>query len=400
MIGQRGRRWARIALAAVTGGALALGAAAPAAAEDPATGVAKAVSGSSVKLLLDGKVKRTSALAIEIDGKRVPAFCIDYHTSVAIDGTYQEGTWDESQVKNLAKVQWVLTHGHPNADPAALLAAAGATVPAGTNEQESRNLLYFGTQTAVWHFSDGIVLGDWVAGRDLISKPKYDVIKKVHDYLIANATDQPEPKAELSIDPTTATATVGEKAGPFTVKGPAGEITLAVTGGTAVDAAGAPVSTTSNGGQFWLTAEGAGEVSVTASAADSVSFGRVFLYTGRKAAQKLILGGSTGATVTAKAAATFAEAPSPQPSSPEPEPTTPQPTPSTPTDSPSPEPSPSTPEESPSSPAPSTSPASNDGGLPLTGAPIVTAIAAGLVLLLAGAVTVLVLRRRRVHFTA
>ncbi|GIJ23094.1 thioester domain-containing protein [Micromonospora lutea] len=397
MIGQRGRRWARIALAAVTGGALALGAAAPAAAEAPATGVAKAVPGSSVKLLLDGKAKRTSALAIEIEGKRVTAYCIDYHTSVAIDGTYQEGTWDASQVKNLAKVQWVLTHGHPNADSAALLAAAGATMPDGTNEQESVNLLYFGTQTAVWHFSDGIKLGDWVAGRDLLSKSKYDVIKKVHDYLVANATDQPEPRAELSIDPTTATATVGEKAGPFTVKGPAGDITLAVTGGTAVDAEGAPVSTTSNGGQFWLTAEGAGEVSVTASAADSVSFGRVFLYTGKKAAQKLILGGSTGATVTAKAAATFAEAPSPQPS-PEPEPTTPQPSPSTPADSPS--PSPSTPEESPASPAPSTSPASNDGGLPLTGAPIVTAIAAGLVLLIAGAVTVLVLRRRRVHFTA
>ncbi|GAB3858253.1 hypothetical protein GCM10029963_57670 [Micromonospora andamanensis] len=226
MINQRGRRWARIALAAVTGGALALAAAAPAAAEDPATGVAKAVPGSSVKLLLDGKVKRTSALAIEIDGKRVPAFCIDYHTNVAIDGTYQEGTWDESQVKNLAKVQWVLTHGHPNADPAALLSAAGAVVPAGTNEQESLNLLYFGTQTAVWHFSDGIVLGDWAAGRGLISKPKYDVIKKVHDYLVGNATDQPEPKAELSIDPTTATATVGEKAGPFTVKGPAGRSRL------------------------------------------------------------------------------------------------------------------------------------------------------------------------------
>ncbi|MGC5049960.1 thioester domain-containing protein [Micromonospora sp. DT48] len=394
MIGQRGRRWARIALAAVTGGALALGVAAPAAAEAPATGVAKSVSGSSVKLLLNGKAKQASALAIEIKGKRVPAFCIDYHTNVAIDGTYQEGTWDESQVKNLAKVQWVLTHGHPNADPDALLAAAGATVPDGTSEKDRGNLLYFGTQTAVWHFSDGIVLGDWVAGRDLVSKEKYDVIKKVHDYLIANATDEPEPRAELSIDPATATATVGEKAGPFTVKGPAGEITLAVAGGTAVDAEGAPVTTIGNGGQFWLTAEGTGEVRVTASAADSVSFGRVFLYTGTKAAQKLILGGSTGATVTAEASADFTAAPSPQPSSPET--STPQPSPSSPADSPS----PSAPEESPSNPAPSTSPASNDGGLPLTGAPIVTAIGVGLVLLLAGAVTVLVLRRRRVHFTA
>ncbi|MGS2613421.1 thioester domain-containing protein [Micromonospora sp. LZ34] len=380
MTGQRGRRWARIALGVVAGGALALGFAAPAAAEAPATGVAKSVPGSKVTLLLDGKAKATSALALEIDGKTVPAFCIDYHTNVAINGEYKEGTWDESQVDNLGKVQWVLTHGYPNADPAKLLAAAGATVPA---KADADKLLYFGTQTAVWHFSDEIELGAWVEGKGLLGKKQYDVVKKVHDYLVANATDQPEPKAELTVDPASAKATAGEKAGPFTVKGPAGEIALKVTGGVAVDAQGKPVTTTTNGGQFWLTAEGAGEVDVTLSAEDSVSFGRVFLYTGGRA-QKLILGGSAGETVTAKAAATFTAAPS--------TPTT-SPTPSTPAETPS----PSAPADSP---APSTSPASNGGNLPLTGSPIATAITAGLVLLAAGAVTVLVVRRRKVRFTA
>ncbi|MFV2111748.1 Cys-Gln thioester bond-forming surface protein [Micromonospora sp. LOL_025] len=386
MFGQRGRRWARIALATVAGGALAIGAVAPAAAADK-TGVAKSVKGSNVTLLLNGQPKSTGALALKIDGKLVPAFCIDYHTNVAIDGKYKEGTWDESQVKNLGKVQWVLTHGYPNADSAKLLAAAGATAPA---KAEADKLLYFGTQTAIWNFSDGVKLGDWVDNQKLLGKKQYDVVKKVHDYLVANATDQPEPKAELSVDPASAKATVGEKAGPFTVKGPAGEITLAVDGGSAVDAEGRQVTTTTNGGQFWLTADGAGEVKVTVSAQDSVSFGRVFLFTGQRAAQKLILGGSTGSTVTAEAEAAFAAAPTESPS------------PSAPAESPS----PSTPAESPSpsapvdSPAPSTSPASSGGDLPLTGSPIAASIAAGVALLAAGAVAVLLFRRRKLRFTA
>ncbi|WP_406078310.1 Cys-Gln thioester bond-forming surface protein [Micromonospora sp. NBC_00858] len=388
MFGQRGRRWARIALATVAGGTLALGIAGPAAAA-PATGVAKAVDGTGVKLMLDGKPRTTSALALQIDGKLVPAFCIDYHTSVKLDGKYEEGTWDKSQVKNLGKVQWVLTHGYPNADSTALLAAAGATVPAKIEKKRLDTLLYFGTQTAVWHFSDGIELGDWEKG--LLAQQQYDVIKKVRDYLVKNATDQPEPRAELSVDPASATATVGGKAGPFTVKGPAGDITVAATGGAAVDAEGKPVTKTTNGGQFWLTAEGAGTVNVTLTAQDSVSFGRVFLFTGAKKAQKLILGGSTGATVTAKAEAGFTAAPTPSatPSTPAP---TPSATPSTPSATPS--------DSSPASPAPSTSPASNGGGLPLTGSPIATAATAGVLLLAAGAVTVLMVRRRKVRFTA
>ncbi|WP_231933617.1 thioester domain-containing protein [Micromonospora coxensis] len=390
MFGVRGRRWARIALATVAGSALALGAAAPAAAEEPATGQAKSVGGS-VKLMLEGAPKSVGQLALKIDGKLVPAFCIDYHTAVAIDGRYKEGTWDESQVKNLGKVQWVLTHGYPNADPGKLLAAAGVDLPEQIDTKRRDTLLYFGTQTAIWRFSDGVTLGDWVPGRDLLNKQQYDVVKKVHDHLVDKATDQPEPRAELSVDPASAKAAVGDKAGPFTVKGPAGEITVAAEGGAAVDAEGRPVTTTTNGGQFWLTATGPGAVKVTLSAQDSVSFGRVFLFTGQRAAQKLILGGSTGATVTAGAEATFIAAPS----SPTPSPSSPSPSPSAST--PAESPSPSAPAESP---APSTSPAGNGSDLPLTGSPIAAAGAAGVLLLAVGAIALLVVRRRKVRFTA
>ncbi|WP_039906896.1 thioester domain-containing protein [Micromonospora lupini] len=388
MFGQRGRHWARVALAAVAGGALALGVAGAAAAA-PATGVAKVVDGTEVTLKLDGKKRTTSALALKIDGKLVPAFCIDYHTSVKLDGKYEEGTWDKSEVQNLGKVQWVLTHGYPNADSTALLAAAGVQTKIGKKQLDT--LLYFGTQTAVWHFSDGIELGAWEKG--LQAPNQYEVITKVRDYLITNATDQPEPRADLAVDPASATATVGGKAGPFTVKGPAGAITVAATGGTAVDAEGKPVTTTTNGGQFWLAAEAAGTVDVTLTAQDSVSFGRVFLFSGgAKKAQKLILGGSTGTTVTARAAATFTATPATPPATSSP----------TPSASASPTTPSATPSESaqPASPAPSTSPASNGGALPLTGSPIAMAATAGLLLLAAGAVAVLLVRRRKVRFTA
>ncbi|MEU4334379.1 thioester domain-containing protein [Micromonospora lupini] len=387
MFGQRGRHWARVALAAVAGGALALGVAGAAAAA-PATGVAKVVDGTEVTLKLDGKKRTTSALALKIDGKLVPAFCIDYHTSVKLDGKYEEGTWDKSEVQNLGKVQWVLTHGYPNADSAKLLAAAGVQTKIGKKQLDT--LLYFGTQTAVWHFSDGIELGAWEKG--LQAPNQYEVITKVRDYLITNATDQPEPRAELSVSPASATATVGGKAGPFTVRGPAGAITVAATGGTAVDAEGKPVTTTTNSGQFWLAAEAAGTVDVTLTAQDSVSFGRVFLFTGAKKAQKLILGGSTGATVTTRVSATFTATPATPPATATP----------TPSASPSPTTPSATPSESaqPASPAPSTSPASNGGALPLTGSPIAMAATAGLLLLAAGAVAVLLVRRRKVRFTA
>jgi hypothetical protein len=41
------------------------------------------------------------------------AYCIDLHHPVALNRDYAEGSWSESEVRDLAKVQWVLLHGHP-----------------------------------------------------------------------------------------------------------------------------------------------------------------------------------------------------------------------------------------------------------------------------------------------
>jgi hypothetical protein len=96
-------------------------------------------------------------------------------------------------------------------------------------------------------------------------------------------------------------------------------------------------------------------VAVSASGSGSVSFGRVFLYQGGRAlSQKLVLGGSLGENVTAKATADFT----------------------------------------------ASAGAGAGAGLPVTGARTGVVVAAGLALLVAGAVTVRVVRRRRVRFTA
>lgn len=372
----------RTALAALATGALLLGSASPAAAADePVIGVPGGMAGGGVTLMLDNQRMSIGGLTLSIgEQKNLPVYCIDFHTPVATGKDYVEGTWNESEVKNLTKVQWVLAHGYPNGDAAKLLAAAGVQ-PGDVNDANRTKLLYFATQTAVWHFSDNITLGAWQDGRSLSDETSYTVIKKIYDYLTGNAVDQPEPTGDLAVSPADATAKVGEKAGPFTVKGPAGDITIAATGGAAVDVDGNPVTKTTNGGQFWLTAEQAGQVGVKVTAEDSVSFGRVFLYSGGKDEhQKLILGSSVGKTVTAQAAAAFSAAPAPTTSAPSASAST-------------------SPSASAATPTPSTS-TSPGGVLALTGASTGPVIGGGALLLIIGAGAILMVRRRRVRFTS
>ncbi|MFD0819719.1 thioester domain-containing protein [Micromonospora zhanjiangensis] len=351
MFGQRGSRWARLAIATVAGAALTLGAAGPAGADPPVTGTHGEVKDGSARLLINNKVYDEGQFTLTIGDKTAVAYCIDLNTGVARGGEYQEGTWDASKVKNLGKVQWILTHGYPNGDGTALLTAAKATLPAGTDQKDVNRVLYFGTQTAIWHYSDDAVLNSYVEGKKLLAKPLYDAVEAIYKYMTAAATDQPEPKPTLTISPEKAKpVAVGAKAGPFTVEGPGGKIELAVEGGKAVDADGKEITSTVNGGKFWLTGTGANTVKVTATGSGSVSFGRVFLFTGGKPAQKLILGGSVGEKVSARAEASFQQAPA-------------GPT------------------------------------LPVTGDSTTLVIGVGVVLLVAGAVTMLIVRRRKVRFT-
>jgi TQXA domain-containing protein/LPXTG-motif cell wall-anchored protein len=384
-------RWRSVAAVTLVGAVAALIGSSPALA-DPGVIAQPGVSADYGLVRLDGFAKpvEVGALFLKFGAEKVPAYCIDLHNPVALNKDYQEGAWTEADVKNLGKIQWVLLHGYPKGDTATLLADSAADAK-GIDASRVSELLYVATQTSVWHFSDGAVLSDTaVQQRGGFRPNEYALVKAVYDYLTKNATDAPEPQATLSIAPATASAKAGEKAGPFTVTGPSGDIVLKVDGGTAVDAAGHSLTTVTNGGRFWLTRDGSGDVSVTAEAKASHSTGRVFLYQGTERRQKLILAGTAGEELSAGAKASFTKPES-----------TPTPTPTA-TATPTPSATPSSPAATPSAttPAPATGSGGGGGTLPLTGSSTIVVIGAGILLLVAGAAAVFFVRRRRLNFTA
>jgi LPXTG-motif cell wall-anchored protein len=315
------------------------------------TGIAKDAQGKEISYpLVDTKGRKHGAalITLTINGKAVEAYCIDLKHPLKHD-TYEETAWKEATVKNLEKIQWVLVHSAPNVAAADVLKAAKVERPVGVSDSELEVLVYAATQGTIWHFSDGLDVGD-------SDRPGYATVKAVYDYLVGNAGSEKEPGPTLTITPATATAHVGAKLGPYTVKS-SGPATLKVTGGTIVDAAGTPVAgPVANNGQFFVTGDTPGKVTVDATAEGAVPTGRVFTFGAKPDKfQKIILAGKAKTTVTAQSTGTFVAKP-------------------------------------PAAPAPPS--------LPVTGSAAAGAAVAGVLLLGAGGVLMAVLRRRRIKFTA
>ena len=351
-------RWAWRAAAVAVGGLLALGGTGIAAAE---TAVIHGTPGSldsndeAVNVINDkgGHQIRANRLFINVNGKKVIAYCIDLHTPLGIGLDYQEGPWNTANVgSDLKKIQWILNHGWPAKSIDALVAAAGASKPAGVGATQLERLVYAATQSAVWRYSDpdDFALRESPEGFNL-DPVQYAFIVKLYKYLVSNATDQPEPAPKLTIDPATKTGEAGKKIGPFTITSGGGEATLTATGGKLVDKDGNPVTKLPNGGQFYVQSDTAGTVNVHASGSGQVPIGRVFTFVkqAEKKQQKLILADVAGAPLEADATVTV---------------TPPVP------------------------------------GLPVTGFKVTGAVMAGLLLLGGGVLLVTNVRRRRVRFTA
>jgi LPXTG-motif cell wall-anchored protein len=313
-------------------------------------------------------------ISITIDGKTIPVYCIDIATPLGDNGDYKEGTWKASGVPNLKAVRYILTHSFPDVSGADVFAAAGATVPVVDDSEAKKRdnadyLTYVATQAAIWSLtdSDKFLMGDWVDNQSSqYFKAEYQAIYKVYRYLQTeakhHANDQDEPKPSLSIEPGTKSGAVGEKIGPFTIKSGGGLAQITATGGKVVDKNGKAVKALPDGGQFWVQADAAGTVKIAADGSGQVPVGEVFLYAGGKNKyQKLITGSVAGLPLHAEATVTVTVPPA-----------------------------------SPSASASPTPPPS----LPLTGANVTGAAIAGGLLLLAGVALILVLRRRRVKFTA
>jgi TQXA domain-containing protein len=367
----------------LAGAVIGISAATPALAADPV--VARPSTGDAYGAVrLDGVVGPVALVPVQLTfagGEQPLAYRLDLRHPVAVNHNYAAGTWADSEVDNLAKVQWVLLHGHPAVSADDLLAAAG-TSAAGIRPKRIEAVLYSATQLAVWHFSDGTDL----TANSIFLPAEFRAIQAVYTYLIGNATDLLEPAAELSISPATAAdVEQGAKAGPFTVTGPSGDISLTVDGGTAVDADGNPVTAVVNGGRFFLTRDTPGDVTVSARAAATQSTGRVFLFRGPQDIRKqsLILAGTAGEPLTASAKAAFTPKPG-----------------STPTPTPTATPSPTGTATPPAGPGAPGTGGGNGGALPTTWTSIVGPLVGGVVLLAAGIAAVILVRRRRVRFTA
>ena len=306
-----------------------------------------------------------SFLTVRIDGKKTPVYCAEFGTPLADNQTYLEGDSDKSGINKLGAISNLLAHAYPAVSADDLIAAAGTSMPPASTDghdifDSPDFLAYVATQAAIWELSnpDAFKFGDTWSSTLNVSKDQYAVIAAVHKYLGQFKT---AVKPELTITPDTATATVGGLAGPFTVTAKPGnpDVTLTATGGKAVDNEGHEVTTVKDGDQFWITSDVVSPPAATvhAEATFTIPAARVFFFgDGEKHGQKLVMGGTKHKKLTADVTATFTPVP------PSPSPTTP--------------------------------------GLPVTGANVTGAAVGGAVLLLAGIGLVLVLRRRRVKFTA
>jgi LPXTG-motif cell wall-anchored protein len=360
----------RLAAVSALAGVAVISAGSAAAAADPVTGTVtagnlstkvaneKATSGEKTTIVTP------LTLTTNTGGKKskTPVYCVAFTADLG-NGTYTEGPAEGSGVKNYDDISWVLNHSYPAVDADVVLSKVGATVPSSTGGYEQFDsaefLVYVGTQAAVWELSNPgkFKLGHTYSSTLNVNEAQYNVILKVHDYLADLADSTPHPK--LTITPDTATGTVGTNVGPFTVHSGKAEVTLTVTGGKIVDKDGNEVTTLKSNGQFWVTSDTVGTAKVHGSATFEVPAGHLYFTTvdGKKG-QTVIAPGKGTKTSEADVTATFTAVP------------------------PSPSPSPTSP------------------GLPVTGANVTGAAVGGAVLLLAGIGLVLVLRRRRVKFTA
>ncbi|WP_435969997.1 LAETG motif-containing sortase-dependent surface protein [Streptomyces sp. Qhu_M48] len=314
MLSVRGRGAVRrLAAATLISGLVAAGAlatAGPALADDaPGAGGVKAKLGNlseeesgSVEISEKDGSKwsvRGGLFTMQVEGGgSLSTYCIDLRTPAKHDFDYKEVGWDQSSLHDnddAGKILWILENGYPKLSTEVL----GGNVGVDLSKSEAAA----GTQAAIWTLSDNVT-----------AKPKDADAQKLTDYLLEKATKLEEPKASLSLSPSSVAGKAGDKLGPITVNTNAKDVKVSVVPGApegvkVVDKAGNAVTTAANGAELFLdvpagTADGTAEVA--AEATTKVQLGRAFVSIDGPS-QTLILAGSSDSTVTAKASATWAK---------------------------------------------------------------------------------------------
>ncbi|MEV6245594.1 LAETG motif-containing sortase-dependent surface protein [Streptomyces sp. NPDC051742] len=226
-------------------------------------------------------------------------YCIDLRTEAIHDFDYKEVGWEESSLhnnENAGKILWILENAYPKLSADAL----GGKLGVDLDKKEAAA----GTQAAIWTLSD-----------DVKATPKEEDAKKLTEYLLEKAVQLDEPKASLSVSPSSVAGKAGGKIGPVTVDTNAETAKVSVAPGapagvTLVGKDGKPVTEVPKGSTEVFfdvpagTADGGAEL--TAEATTKVSLGRAFVSIDGPS-QTLILAGSSESTVNAKASATWAK---------------------------------------------------------------------------------------------
>ncbi|MFL1382323.1 thioester domain-containing protein [Nocardiopsis protaetiae] len=392
------RALGRTTVAAGAAALLALGLAAPAAADNAVRAQYTGPAQSGARVQVDGSLQNTTLFTLKLeDGGTFSTYCIDLKTGIRGSAWYVEDAWanypGQGAFAAPGKVHWILQNSYPTISAAQLAEAAG--LDARTTQRFKEEQAIAATQAAIWHFTNGAK----VTARDT------NGVELVYKYLIENAVDLPqEPGPSLSITPGTAEGEAGSKVGEFTIETNAASVPVVVDAPEGVElvdlATGEPVSTVENGDKvaFDVPADAAaGEASFSLETGAEVSAGRLFKGEDpSKPTQTLITAKTEKVTVSASASATWTEktggeepTPSPSPSD---EPTeSPEPTPGP---TPTPEPTPSETPSTPASPKPS-SPADDRPSLPVTGGALAGLVAAGIAALGAGGGAIYLSRKRK-----
>ncbi|WP_414941878.1 Cys-Gln thioester bond-forming surface protein [Amycolatopsis sp. cmx-11-51] len=157
------------------------------------------------------------------DGSKLRMYCVQVEVGMRTDQDMIERPWNKYPDtaspfnKNSEKINWVLHHGYPAAGLKALegtLGKNGAKLNGGLSLGEAVTA----TQAAVWHFSDGKNFNREKPLMDGNAEASADVLA-LYDYLTGkdNAGIGRQPKPTLDIGPAKANGTPGTQIGPFSV---------------------------------------------------------------------------------------------------------------------------------------------------------------------------------------
>lgn len=347
--------------------------------------------GLNVKLKDDKyATERTLLIPVTIDGQQILTYCVELNVDIDPKVKMTEVPWDKYPFdpsqhgapgfkQNSQLINWVLQNGYPLVAADELGKKVGGKLHDGLSVEEAISA----TQAAIWHLSDGADLDESNPTPNDSPESGADVLA-TYKYLLANAKPVEQPAPGLDLQPSERTGKAGDLIGPFTVKTTATSVKLTDGGLTLTDKDGKKLTTVVDGTEIWVKVAAdakAGQGTFSVDAAAHLNAGRLFIGADEKGnarTQSLIVAKPTDVKLHKEATAKWDVAP------PTTTTTTPPPTTTTTTVPPT----TTTTEVVPV-------PASNNGQLPNTGASVIGAIIAGVVLIGAGVGTLFFVRRRK-----